>query len=302
MKRTFLSGKKATAFFSRGLAATILAFGALIFATSCGEDEKVDPPVPAAASFVAQVDVFEVTFVNSSTGAVSSAWDFGDGNTSTELNVVHTYTSPGDYTVTLTVTGEAEDTDTAEEVVSIIIPESSFENGDFDLYPSDHEMYQANNDMWEPPTADDGWIGREGFRAGGMTTDGKKLDDGTKTNGLKIYGPERGAYQVVDVVPGATYVVTFEAATEVVDEPAVDLVSAYILSEEIKTEAAITEANTMAKVTVTSYPTAAKGEFQTYSMEFTATTDKVLFFLISDDPLVDGTREVWTDNYVIDFK
>ena len=31
-------------------------------------------------------------------------WDFGDGSTSTEQNPVHTYTSPGNYTVTLTVT------------------------------------------------------------------------------------------------------------------------------------------------------------------------------------------------------
>lgn len=29
-------------------------------------------------------------------------WDFGDGTTSTEMNPLHTYTSPGDYTVSLT--------------------------------------------------------------------------------------------------------------------------------------------------------------------------------------------------------
>jgi PKD repeat protein len=32
------------------------------------------------------------------------SWDFGDGGTSTEQNPVHTYTAPGSYTVTLTVT------------------------------------------------------------------------------------------------------------------------------------------------------------------------------------------------------
>ena len=35
---------------------------------------------------------------------ISYAWDFGDGATSTEPSPVHTYTTPGDYTATLTVT------------------------------------------------------------------------------------------------------------------------------------------------------------------------------------------------------
>ncbi len=42
-----------------------------------------------------------VTFVNSSTSATGYVWDFGDGNTSVATNPVHTYTSPGLYTVTL---------------------------------------------------------------------------------------------------------------------------------------------------------------------------------------------------------
>jgi hypothetical protein len=43
-------------------------------------------------------------FVNMSTpDATEYAWDFGDGNSSTDFNAVHTYTMPGTYTVTLTV-------------------------------------------------------------------------------------------------------------------------------------------------------------------------------------------------------
>jgi len=40
------------------------------------------------------------------TESVSYFWDFGDGNTSTEENPVHTYDSLGTYTITLTVTAE----------------------------------------------------------------------------------------------------------------------------------------------------------------------------------------------------
>ncbi len=47
-----------------------------------------------------------VTFTNTSTNATSYEWDFGDGNTSTEENPVHTYAAPGEYTVTLTAFNE----------------------------------------------------------------------------------------------------------------------------------------------------------------------------------------------------
>jgi PKD repeat protein len=45
-----------------------------------------------------------VTFTNTSTNADSYLWEFGDGNTSTEANPVHTYAGAGVYTVRLTAT------------------------------------------------------------------------------------------------------------------------------------------------------------------------------------------------------
>lgn len=44
------------------------------------------------------------TFTDHSIGADTWLWNFGDGTTSTEINPVHTFTSGGTYTVTLTVT------------------------------------------------------------------------------------------------------------------------------------------------------------------------------------------------------
>jgi len=46
----------------------------------------------------------EVTFINNSENADSFAWDFGDTNTSTDENPVHTYSSNGNYEVELEVT------------------------------------------------------------------------------------------------------------------------------------------------------------------------------------------------------
>ncbi|MBP1655721.1 MAG: Por secretion system C-terminal sorting protein [Bacteroidetes bacterium] len=47
-----------------------------------------------------------VSFVNKSwEGSRSFLWDFGDGSTSNEINPAHTYLAPGNYSVTLSVSG-----------------------------------------------------------------------------------------------------------------------------------------------------------------------------------------------------
>lgn len=49
----------------------------------------------------------EVEFTDASEGAPTTwLWNFGDGGTSTLQNPTHTYTVPGDYTVTLTVSNK----------------------------------------------------------------------------------------------------------------------------------------------------------------------------------------------------
>jgi len=66
----------------------------------------------------------EVEFTNRSTGSIDSwHWDFGDGNTSTEQNPVYTYDRGGNFTVSLTVSGDGG-TDTEEKEIRVI--ESGF--------------------------------------------------------------------------------------------------------------------------------------------------------------------------------
>lgn len=71
---------------------------------------------------------FTVTFSDSSSGAVSWAWDFGDGNTSNLQNPVHIYTAPGTYTVSLIVTGAngCEDTLVQNNYIQIVEPVANF--------------------------------------------------------------------------------------------------------------------------------------------------------------------------------
>ncbi|HEX2899697.1 MAG TPA: PKD domain-containing protein, partial [Bacteroidia bacterium] len=70
-----------------------------------------------------------VNFTDLSTGNPTSwLWDFGDGNTSTTQNPSHTYTAPGTYTVSLTVTGPNVCTDavTFNNYIQITEPVADF--------------------------------------------------------------------------------------------------------------------------------------------------------------------------------
>lgn len=57
---------------------------------------------------------------NLSENAVSWEWDFGNGKTSTEETPVHTYPIHGPYTVTLKVTDEEGNVETASREVTVL--------------------------------------------------------------------------------------------------------------------------------------------------------------------------------------
>ncbi len=61
-------------------------------------------PFPTA-SFTTSKNGLNVQFTNTSTNAISYAWDFGDGHTDTSSNPQHIYASEGTYIVKLTANG-----------------------------------------------------------------------------------------------------------------------------------------------------------------------------------------------------
>ena len=71
--------------------------------TTVFENVRVNSVAPAFSASSEEC-ASDVTFTNLTEGVIQSTWDFGDGLTSTDANPVHTYVSPGTYTVALTVT------------------------------------------------------------------------------------------------------------------------------------------------------------------------------------------------------
>jgi len=89
---------------------------------SCKEDEK--PAVIPTTTFTHDRTFIEtnedITFTNNSSDAVSYSWDFGDNSSpSTSENPVHTYTTTGNFLITLTGTSETGDETISTSTVTV---------------------------------------------------------------------------------------------------------------------------------------------------------------------------------------
>jgi cytochrome c len=74
-----------------------------------GVTDNAPPVVSATATPPSGTAPFAVSFTGTATDAegdnpLTYAWDFGDGGSATTANATHTYTAPGNFTATLTVT------------------------------------------------------------------------------------------------------------------------------------------------------------------------------------------------------
>ncbi|MDD4249590.1 MAG: PKD domain-containing protein, partial [Methanosarcina sp.] len=82
------------------------------------------PPVPAfSANITEGTFPLTVQFTDESQYAETVEWNFGDGNSSIDLNPVHTYSEAGLYTVFLTATGNGTSvTKTIDRYINVTIP------------------------------------------------------------------------------------------------------------------------------------------------------------------------------------
>ncbi len=83
--------------------------------------------LPSIAQFYNYIDTCEqnVKLINQSQLASSYLWDFGDGTSSTEVNVIHQYSSSGLYNVMLIAEPNSACPDTMVKPVSAFRPETS---------------------------------------------------------------------------------------------------------------------------------------------------------------------------------
>ncbi len=98
----------------KGLLASLAIFSLLSLAIfSCKKEEPTPAPT---VDFSFSVDGYQVAFTALATNTDTYVWDFGDGESSTEQNPVHTYAQSGTYSVTLTVTGKGGTANTSKDV------------------------------------------------------------------------------------------------------------------------------------------------------------------------------------------
>ena len=94
----------------------------LVLLLGCETDDNVLlPQILSSFTYTLDEDTGTVEFINISEKATSYEWDFGDGETSTEINPIKTYVASGTYTITLTAANTAGATSTFEDEITIVI-------------------------------------------------------------------------------------------------------------------------------------------------------------------------------------
>ncbi|MDQ2054593.1 PKD domain-containing protein [Halobellus sp. H-GB7] len=151
---------------------------------------SASPSDPAVGDSVS----FDASGSSDADGSIASyEWDFGDGSTDSGDSVTHTFSSPGDYDVELTVTDDDGATDTTTQTVSVAETAA----------PANFQISAI--DVESPVTQGDAATVSASVENTG--------DDGTQTVAVAVDGATVDS-QGVTLASGASDDVTFEVATD----------------------------------------------------------------------------------------
>ncbi|MRI01204.1 PKD domain-containing protein [Kriegella sp. EG-1] len=99
----------------------LLACFLLILSSCSSDDDSNAESIPFTADIFHSVNGKGVAFQGITNNAISWNWDFGDGNTSTQKNPIHSYSEGGYYTAVLTAADETGATIVKEVELAIDI-------------------------------------------------------------------------------------------------------------------------------------------------------------------------------------
>ncbi|WP_136480705.1 PKD domain-containing protein [Cognatitamlana onchidii] len=163
------------------------------------EANSIPDATPPQASFSASVtsDYLTYAFSNTSISATDYAWDFGDGNTSTEREGMNTFPSEGTYTVTLRASDKLNVVSEFTQTIEVVEPDEppaivpALVNADFNKIPK-----SSGSDC-----ACSGWINKK-IGDQGESSSG----NGGSDNVVKFDNNEPDAiYQEFAITPNADY-------------------------------------------------------------------------------------------------
>ena len=190
--------------FATAIALTIMSCDNEVDLPEAGSLEDVTPPEANFTAVQGEGEDFATySFPNLSTSATTYLWDFGDGNTSTELDGQNTYPGEGTFTVTLTASDNLGAVDTTSQ--TIVIEEPEIPDA---IIPTILEASFEDNSL--PDGSGDG---RESWRnssLGGVIqiNTSSSVPDGGQAAKLPSDGSRIG-YQELEVTPNTDYSISY---------------------------------------------------------------------------------------------
>ncbi|AUV82784.1 hypothetical protein C2R22_14990 [Salinigranum rubrum] len=133
----------------------------VVFASTVGITSVAGAPSdtesPTASAAVADATLFLGSFAEfdagdstDNVGVDSYSWEFGDGTTGSGAAPKHTYTEPGEYTATVTVSDAAGNADTASVTVTVLESHPGYHGGPANLgnYPNQQGPTTKPEEVW----------------------------------------------------------------------------------------------------------------------------------------------------------
>ena len=163
----------------------------------CEDDDSELPAVVAGYTFTQNEETGTVTFINTSEEAQRFAWDFGNGEISTEIDPIMTFEN-GTFTVTLEAFNIAGASDTFEDAIIVQLPEDTV--SDFDSGLLVNGDFENGIEPWIGNAANVMTEGGNSFNLANVETAGNPFDVNLS--------------QVVEIVQGTNYTLTFDASSD----------------------------------------------------------------------------------------